>query len=319
LRARKTERKQEKNRRFEKSFPVRAQAHFLFFASLFCFTFFAFMTLLNNDKNSNANLSARTNGEALIETSLVVGASSGETTLDAAALDAVLCDFFEESEVFFPREQAALLAAAAAALQESGILRACVRVGFRYGAQAIEFYELLLQTYLFAGFPASLEALAAFKSECVRLGVEFVPPTAAAYDLAQFRARGEELCRRIYTTAFDKMTLNLRAISPDLADWTIIEGYGKTLSRPAQAGVGEKIRECAAVAVLATLGYDNQVYSHLRGAMNVGVTPVECAEILRLADFFAARADKDLREILRRRVQRAHLLLERLLDAASPL
>lgn len=269
----------------------------------FAIYFFDSMTLPNNDARSGSAASARTNGETFAE----------------APLDAELHEFFEESEVFFPREQAALLAAAAAAVQETDILRACVRVGIRYGAQAIEFYEILLQTYLFAGFPAALEGLAALKSECARLGVEFIPPAAANYDVAQFRARGDELCRQIYTTAFEKMTVNLHAISPDLAEWMIVEGYGKTLARPRQAGVSTKLRECAAAIVLATLGSETQLYSHLRGAMNVGATPVECAELLRIADFLPARADESLQYALRRRIQRARAILERLLDAASPL
>ena len=49
----------------------------------------------------------------------------------------------------------------------------------------------------------------------------------------------------------------------------IIEGYGKVLSRP---GLGIVERELANVAFLMGEDYEQQLHSHMRGALNVGAT-----------------------------------------------
>ena len=61
----------------------------------------------------------------------------------------------------------------------------------------------------------------------------------------------------------------LTTITPDLSDWMIVEGYGKTLSRP---GLDVVSRELCNVVILATMQRRNQLVSHVRGALNVGAT-----------------------------------------------
>jgi protein required for attachment to host cells len=57
----------------------------------------------------------------------------------------------------------------------------------------------------------------------------------------------------------------------------VVEGYGKTLSRE---GLNLQHRELLIVAALAALGWTRQLYSHLRGAMNVGASQDECRAVL---------------------------------------
>jgi 4-carboxymuconolactone decarboxylase len=60
----------------------------------------------------------------------------------------------------------------------------------------------------------------------------------------------------------------LRELSPALDEWAVVEGYGKTLSRP---GLDEAARELCVVAALAALGAARQLESHLEGARRLGV------------------------------------------------
>ncbi len=222
----------------------------------------------------------------------------------------------EQSEVLFPHEQALILAAAAAALNEAHLLKVILSGGLFYQTAPIAFYEAILQTYLFAGFPAALEGLAVLQIVCKEQHLDWKPPAAARYDSTLFEKRGLELCEQIYTTAYEKMRHNLHATSPDLAEWMIIEGYGKTLSRPQ---LSPRIRELVVVGVLAVLGWKTQLYSHLRGAMNVGATPVECIDTLNILSFFCERAASEFQPILRRRMETAKGVLEKLLDTTSSL
>ena len=130
-----------------------------------------------------------------------------------------------------------------------------------------ELYEIILQSYLFCGFPAALDALQA----CYRV---FGAPHAqgeVGVILAEdeLKRRGEMLCRDIYGHVYDKMMGTLRQVSPDLARWMIVEGYGKTLSRP---GANIVTRELCIVAMLTLLGRQQQLMSHVRGALRVGAT-----------------------------------------------
>jgi XTP/dITP diphosphohydrolase len=130
-----------------------------------------------------------------------------------------------------------------------------------------ELYEVLLQSYLFGGFPTALDGLSA------AYRIHGIPPSVGdvdrMYDVAQYRKRGESLCREIYGSVYDKMTSTLSEVSPDLATWMIVEGYGKTLSRE---GVDTCTRELCIVAMLTVLGRQQQLVSHVRGALRVGAT-----------------------------------------------
>ena len=125
-------------------------------------------------------------------------------------------------------------------------------------------YEAILQIHLFAGYPASIEGLALLKDIYNQ-----EPQSAEPYDVALFKMRGEKLCRDIYTTVFEKMNARMQSFSPELAEWMIIDGYGKTLSRPA---LDIQTRELINICILSLGKWKQQYISHVRGALNVGIS-----------------------------------------------
>lgn len=124
--------------------------------------------------------------------------------------------------------------------------------------------ELLLQTYLFAGFPRALNAFREWRRRVP------VPPesSAPAVDVADWEARGRETCRAVYGRMYDKLRQNIDGLHPALDSWMIVEGYGKVLSRP---GLDLGRRELCIVAACVASGQERQLHSHLHGALNVGV------------------------------------------------
>jgi 4-carboxymuconolactone decarboxylase len=132
-------------------------------------------------------------------------------------------------------------------------------------AEDAEVEEVLLQSYLFLGFPASLNGMAAWR----RLtGAE--PTGQAPPDYSAWEGRGREVCGAVYSGQYERLRENVRALHPDLEQWMVVEGYGKVLGRP---GLELVIRELCIVAILAVTGASKQLYSHLRGALNVGAPP----------------------------------------------
>jgi alkylhydroperoxidase/carboxymuconolactone decarboxylase family protein YurZ len=126
-------------------------------------------------------------------------------------------------------------------------------------------YELLLQCYLFFGYPQAIEALRVFTSVASLPEPELGP--ADDFPFPEFRRRGSELCRRIYYPNYEQLINNMRRISPELSEWMIVEGYGKVLSRP---GPEPLEREIASIVFLCCSGHPVQLFSHVRGARNLG-------------------------------------------------
>ena len=125
--------------------------------------------------------------------------------------------------------------------------------------------ELLLQTYLFAGFPRALNAMREWR----RLEPTAIDAADAEEDFARWRSEGEATCAVVYGTMYDRLRDNIRQLHPRLDDWMIVEGYGKVLSRP---GLDLARRELCIVAACAAAGQDRQLHSHLHGALNAGAS-----------------------------------------------
>jgi 4-carboxymuconolactone decarboxylase len=124
--------------------------------------------------------------------------------------------------------------------------------------------ELLLQTYLFAGFPRALNAFREWRRRVP------TPPESARpdTDIDAWEMRGRETCRAVYGRMYDKLRQNIDGLHPALDSWMIVEGYGKVLSRP---GLDLPRRELCIVAACVASGQERQLHSHLHGALNVGV------------------------------------------------
>lgn len=178
-------------------------------------------------------------------------------------------------------EAAALgrLGAAAGSGNAARLEAALAELVDRLDVEAIE--ELLLQTYLFAGFPRVINAFFTWQRWASEQGIDRGEPRVEPERPAAWRERGEALFREVYEGSFDALQLRLARLHPELAEWTLVEGYGKVLARP---GVDAGRRELAAIGALVAQGAaDRQLVSHLRGAIHVGVPPDRVAEAARAA------------------------------------
>ena len=124
--------------------------------------------------------------------------------------------------------------------------------------------ELILQTYLFAGFPRALNGMREWR----RIHRDVAAPATSVSE-SSARSRGESTCATVYGSMYEKLRVNIQALHPLLDDWMILEGYGKVLARP---DLDLSRRELCIVAACAAAGQDRQLQSHLHGARNSGVT-----------------------------------------------
>jgi 4-carboxymuconolactone decarboxylase len=128
--------------------------------------------------------------------------------------------------------------------------------------------ELVLQSYLFSGFPRALNAAREWR----RLSPDVPPQLEDGSDYSQvdmWRERGEATCEIVYAGMYERLRQNVRQLHPALDAWMVVEGYGKVLGR---AGLDLARRELCIVAACAASAQDRQLHSHLHGALNVGVS-----------------------------------------------
>lgn len=184
-----------------------------------------------------------------------------------------------------PAEAGLVSLSAAITAADADSIVAATEHALRDGASLEAVYETLLQSYLFVGFPRAIEALFAAGPVLRRHG--FDPPAANGPDVAQWNASGERLCRVVYGRNYEKLLETMRGLSPDLASWMILEGYGKTLSRP---GLSPVAREYGVIAILTATRMWRQLRSHAIGAMNVGGTRAGVRESIELCAKVAGEA-----------------------------
>ncbi|HEY6626342.1 MAG TPA: carboxymuconolactone decarboxylase family protein [Ignavibacteriaceae bacterium] len=151
------------------------------------------------------------------------------------------------------------LIAAASALRKMEILKSLIAETKNRKIPFKKIYEVLLQNYLFTGYPSALLSLKLLKELYPNKRI----PKAADMNLYHFRNRGEANCKKVYGNKFEKLISNVKNFSPDMAEWLLLEGYGKVLGRK---GLSLRERELCIVATLAALKFEDQLYSHINGA-----------------------------------------------------
>jgi 4-carboxymuconolactone decarboxylase len=151
--------------------------------------------------------------------------------------------------------------------------------------------ELILQSYIFAGFPRGLTAAREWR-RISELAAPVVDEGADYANAEMWRERGEATCAIVYGDRYDALRANVRALHPALEAWMIVEGYGKVLGRP---GLDLGRRELCIVASCAAAGQDRQLHSHLHGALNAGAAASDVdAAIDAIADILG---EADVRKV----------------------
>lgn len=198
-----------------------------------------------------------------------------------------------------PEALEALLALSAAlAVGDAESVEAALEVAAR-DADPVAVEEALLQSHLFLGYPAALNALARWRAVSGRGAGE---AGETFDDRAAWRERGEAVCRVVYGGQYDGLRANVRRLHPDMERWMVEDGYGRVLGR---AGLDLATRELCVVALLAVQDVPRQLYAHLRGALNAGAAAPDVERALasaaRLCDAGArARARRTWDEVRQR-------------------
>lgn len=185
-------------------------------------------------------------------------------------------------------ERALVTLSAAIASNDADARKNAVAEAARNAPEAAE--EVILQSYLFLGYPAALRMMAEWRSRTGRTA-----PEHATDDTEDWAERGERVCATVYGGQYERLRRNIASLHPDVERWMVTEGYGKVLGRP---GLSLRVRELCIIVLLAGQSASAQLYSHLRGARNAGATRNDVEETLEIAeDFIPAERLNEARAI----------------------
>lgn len=175
-----------------------------------------------------------------------------------------LSDFNPEP---YPQQRILSLYSAAIAIADHSILESVITIAVRNNIPSRRLYEIILQSYLFVGFPRMIEA-ADHLNSMLEIDAELPHLTSFSYEESQsWFVDGQKLCQKVYGEKYDILRKRVEAFAPEIFRWMIVEGYGKVLSRPDLNIID---RELAILSCLAVELRERQLYSHLIGVLNVG-------------------------------------------------
>ena len=172
-------------------------------------------------------------------------------------------------------------------------------LAFRNRLPVLELKEVILQNYLFCGFPNAIEGLILLQKYVDRHSVSdenYIEKRTHE----EIQRDGISLCKKIYGKNFDKLMGNMQKLSVNLHQWMISEGYGKVLSRPI---LNPQERELCIISTLITLQRERQLISHIRGAQNAGASEEEIREtILSLEPILNTRIYTKAQKVLHKTI-----------------
>ncbi len=193
----------------------------------------------------------------------------GNVTMSAeGAREAILPTLDDETRLLVR------VSAVVAAGSEAQVRTALAAAHGRVRAEWVE--EVVLQSYLFAGFPRTLNAAREWR----RISGLRAPETDEGErfeDAAEWTRRGDATCAAVYGPFYARLRHNIRELHPALDSWMITDGYGKVLARP-QLDLPR--RELCVVAACSMALQSRQLHSHLHGALHVGASPAAVAATL---------------------------------------
>lgn len=183
-------------------------------------------------------------------------------------------EFRRRMDSFAPQDHAITRAlamySASIALADESAMTAAVAAARGLDVARHQLYEMVLQSYLFLGFPRMLTAAEHLSGQYKERNPSGDLKPVSAEEAHEWFERGLRLCRQVYDTNYERLRDRVLGMAPEIFRWMVFEGYGKVLSRP---GVDPVDRELAIVACLMMENRPKQLFSHIRGALNVGAAP----------------------------------------------
>ena len=179
------------------------------------------------------------------------------------------------------------------AIGDTAAMSAAIVLAKRSGVDRPTLYEIVLQSYLFLGFPRMLGAAETLAESWPQDNVS--DPGRPDLDIQTWWDRGQENFNRVYGDKAERLRSKVEAFAPEVFDWMVLEGYGKVLSRPQ---LDMPLRELSIIAFLVVDNRPKQLMSHILGAVRVGTPPARIIQTVEDLRGIVPSVYKDVRQML---------------------
>lgn len=199
-------------------------------------------------------------------------------------------DIYSRPSLDLKSKEIAVVAALTAMGNAQPQLIVHLNAALNVGCSITEIQEVILQMSAYAGFPAAINGMLAFKEVVAERSGKGVEAQKVDKDpkIQKGKTRYEIGLQRLSLLNEDQAKLleaTFEGISPSLAQYAIEYGYADIASRP---GLSTRYRQAATIAALAALGdAQPQLRFHIEAGLKIGITKEEIAEIMILVSVYA--------------------------------
>lgn len=157
------------------------------------------------------------------------------------------------------------------------------------GCSIAEVQEVLLQMSVYSGFPSAVNGMNALKEVLQKRkenGKKDPEGVNQKTKIPKGKTRldvGISQLDKLKAVDLEKLQQAYKHVSPDFIQYVLEYGFADILARP---GLDYKTREMATIAALTALGVTDQLKLHIRGAINLGASKEDIAEIMILMSVF---------------------------------
>lgn len=199
-------------------------------------------------------------------------------------------DIYERPLLDLKTKEIAIIAGLTAMGNAGPQLKVHLNAALNAGWTIAEVQEVILQMSVYSGFPSAVNGMIALKEvleERNKNGFDDSKVLSKQTKIPEGKTRldvGVAQLEKLDVVPIDKLNETFEDVSPDFMKYVLEYGFADILARP---GLDYKTREMATISALTALGSTDQLKFHISGAMNLGVTKEEVAEIMILMSVFS--------------------------------
>jgi len=192
-------------------------------------------------------------------------------------------------KTFTERERVCILVSGHYTLQKRESAFKLIKRQKKLGARL--FTELFFHLSLVLGFPTMLDGL----EKLAKMGLLRMNHQGPMSPRQTLRSNGMRVLTKVYGNQTQKLLQSLKILHPHLPAMIVEDVYGKVVAR---RGMTLRERELVNITVLCVQGLERQLFSHVRGALRIGVSSSLLQKLFHLMERELRISTRGARQIL---------------------
>lgn len=215
----------------------------------------------------------------------------------------ISCNIHAQNDMLSKKQEKTVIIPAFAARGELGKLKAELVAGLEAGLTVNEIKEMLVHLYAYSGFPRSLRALQTFMTvlderEAMGIHDDRGREASPITDSGDKYERGKEILSTLQGVSVPegRATAGYAGFSPEIETFLKEHLFADIFERDVLTYAQ---REMVTVSVLMSIGgVEPMLNSHMNLSLNVGITPEQIRQMIRLIEINVSKENADAAKIV---------------------